>query len=308
MVKVSVIIPAFNSMAFLAKALDSVFRQTFSDFEVIVVDDGSTDGTASYLNSLDYQNVRLISQSNQGVSAARNTGIQAARGEYLAFLDADDVWEASKLEKQVNFLDNHQDIGIVGAKITLIDSEGQLIRKLDIPHNQRITMEDLLKYDCLLCGSTPLVRRVCFEHAGLFDTELSFAEDWEMWIRISLRNQIFVLQEHLVYYRQHNSSASKNAHKMALSAEKALLKVRPLLSLSQHKIFREACSDYILKSSWIMLSQSEYYRSILVAFKAAKTNPKIALSKSFLRLNTIAFLKGCMSQVRTRHDTPKSAN
>lgn len=125
MPKVSVIIPAYNSITYLPATLDSVLRQTFADFEVFIVDDGSSDNTAAWGSQIQDRRVQLMTQANQGTCAARNTGIALAQGEYIAFLDADDLWHPTKLAKQVRYLDEHPEVGLVYTWTALIDPEGR---------------------------------------------------------------------------------------------------------------------------------------------------------------------------------------
>src|SRR4028119_1857024 len=128
MPKVSVIIPAYNAMAYLPETLESVINQTFTDFEVLIINDGSPDGIVEWASEIKDSRVKLISQENQGLSGARNTGIWSSQGEYLAFLDADDIWEPTKLEKQVQCLDKNLDVGMVSSGISTIDPNGNLIK------------------------------------------------------------------------------------------------------------------------------------------------------------------------------------
>jgi glycosyltransferase involved in cell wall biosynthesis len=127
MPKVSVIIPAYNAMTYLPETLESVLNQTFTDFEVLIINDGSCDGVDEWASHIQDSRVRLISQANQGLPGARNTGIWHSKGEYLAFLDADDIWESSKLEKQVKCLDKNLNVGMVSSWISTIDPNGNLI-------------------------------------------------------------------------------------------------------------------------------------------------------------------------------------
>ncbi|MCJ8280869.1 MAG: glycosyltransferase family 2 protein, partial [Rivularia sp. ALOHA_DT_140] len=127
MPKVSVIIPAYNAMGFLPETLESVLQQTFTDFEILIINDGSSDDIVEWASKISDSRVRLITQINQGVSAARNTGIRNSQGEYIAFLDADDLWEPTKLEKQVNCLKANPGVGLVYTWTTFIDQFSQPI-------------------------------------------------------------------------------------------------------------------------------------------------------------------------------------
>lgn len=125
MPKVSVVIPAFNALRYLPRTVDSALAQSFGDFEVLIVDDESTDGTADWVRTIADRRVRLLEQKNQGAAAARNAGIRQARGEYIAFLDADDLWEPAKLERQVACLDARPEVGVVYTWVRVIDQDGE---------------------------------------------------------------------------------------------------------------------------------------------------------------------------------------
>ena len=207
---VSVVIPAYNAMTYLPAAVDSVLKQTFSDFEVLIVDDGSTDQTAQWVTQLTDRRVKLISQPNQGAAAARNTGIAHAQGDYIAFLDADDLWEPSKLEKQVQRLEAQPQVGLVHTWTAFIDAEGQPTGRIMTSHGEGQVWSQMVVYNLLRCGSTAMVRRECFERLGQFDRNLRYAEDWDMWLRIAKDYDFALVHEPLVFYREHANNKSKN--------------------------------------------------------------------------------------------------
>lgn len=211
MPKVSVVIPAYNAVRFLPQTLSSVFAQTFQDFEVVIVDDGSTDATAQWLTTVEETRVRFIQQPNQGAAVARNRGIHESKGEYIAFLDADDLWESTKLEQQVVCLDTRPEVGFVHTAIRFIDDTGfDLGRILKVDHKDGYVWGDMVVRHGVRCGSTPMIRRECFDRLGVFDTTLSFGEDWDMWLRVAARYPVAVLNEPLVAYRQHGGNMSKD--------------------------------------------------------------------------------------------------
>jgi glycosyltransferase involved in cell wall biosynthesis len=210
MPKVSVIIPAYNAMSFLPLTLDSVLKQSFSDYEVIIVNDGSSDGIEEWFTQVTDSRVKLISQNNQGPAAARNNGIINAQGDYLAFLDADDIWEATKLAKQVRILAENPGVGLVYSWVGSIDAQGNIGSKIRNNIAEGNVWEKILEHNIIECGSNPMVRRSCFDDVGFFDPRLSYAQDWEMWIRIASRYSFKVINETLVYYRAHPNNRSKN--------------------------------------------------------------------------------------------------
>ncbi|UFP96580.1 glycosyltransferase [Gloeobacter morelensis] len=218
MPKVSVVIPAFNALRYLPRTVDSALAQSFGDFEVLIVDDESTDGTADWVRTIADRRVRLLEQKNQGAAAARNAGIRQARGEYIAFLDADDLWEPAKLERQVACLDARPEVGVVYTWVRVIDQDGEPTGSLYRPGDEGRIWPQLVRVNNIY-PSAAMVRRQCFERVGLFDLELRFAEDWEMWLRIAADYAFAVLREPLMRYRRHPQCKSKK------SSEAGLLKV-----------------------------------------------------------------------------------
>lgn len=204
MPKVSVIIPTYNCAHYIGNAIESVLRQTFTDYEIIVVDDGSTDNTREVVEKFVAQHpsrVRYLYQPHQERAVARNQGIQAATGEYIAFLDADDEWLPHKLALQVPILDQYPKVGLVHSKVVFMDRDG---RKIGSPPHRETPNGFVLKE--LLCGNfiwclTVLCRRQCFDECGWFDTDTIPAEDWDMWVRIAARYALHYIPEVLARYR-----------------------------------------------------------------------------------------------------------
>jgi glycosyltransferase involved in cell wall biosynthesis len=173
MPKVSIVIPTYNAMKYLPTTVESVLHQTFTDFEVLIINDGSSDGVEEWVSGLTDRRIRLISQANQGLPGARNTGITQAQGKYIAFLDADDLWEPTKLEKQVRCLDEQPEVGVVYTWSRLIDGQGNPTGRIHAGQGEgNIWQQLLLGKDPISNGSSAMVRRGCFDTAGLFDTRL----------------------------------------------------------------------------------------------------------------------------------------
>jgi glycosyltransferase involved in cell wall biosynthesis len=206
--KVSVIIPAYNYARFLPGAIQSVLDQTFRDFELIVVDDGSTDDTADVVSPYARRHgVIYIRQENRGLSAARNTGIRHAGGELVAFLDPDDLWLPEKLQRQVALMDANADVGLSYCMVDFIDGEGQRLPELSWPHPEGATYKDLLYLNWVTgSGSSVMVRRSVFDGAGLFDESLRGLEDMDMWLRILRHHKSGHVDEVLARIRRHVKS------------------------------------------------------------------------------------------------------
>ncbi len=206
---VSVVIPNYNYARFLSQAIDSALSQTYSNVEVIVVDDGSSDGSLDVLHS--YQGrVRWFVQRNKSVAAARNLGIRESHGDLVAFLDADDVWEPNKLAEQVPLFDDSV-VGMVYCGVRYIDEDGNSLGITTDGLSGKILRElALLRTPGLAAGSSSVVRRECLDRVGLFDVALSTSADWDFLRRIACHYQILMVREPLVLYRQHASAMHRD--------------------------------------------------------------------------------------------------
>jgi glycosyltransferase involved in cell wall biosynthesis len=285
MPKVSIIIPAYNAMIYLPKTLESVLRQTFTDFEVLIVNDGSSDQIVQWAAQLTDPRVKLISQENQGASVARNTGLANAQGDYVAFLDADDLWAATKLEKQTHYLDSHPDVGLVYTWTALIDEQDQPTGIVWASQVEGRVWEHLVVIDGMLAnGSVAMVRRCCFEQVGIFDPDLECYEDKDMWVRIATQYPFGVIQEVLNFYRQRPHSQSKNRQKMLQDYRKYLEKtfaVAPLELL----YLRNRCYGYMgLHQAWESLELGDYQEASHFRRQALLHYPQLLFSKHLILL------------------------
>ena len=200
---VSIIIPAYNAEQFIAATIESALAQTLKDTEVIVIDDGSKDGTARVVQT--FPNVRYVRQANGGVSSARNHGAALAQGQFLAFLDSDDIWHPDKLRQQVQALGQHPDSVFSRTAFTHEDVDEQRIRKgaerQDAPHR---IIPDLLPsfLHPYFATSTVMVRKSAFDEAGGFDTSLRIAEDVDFYLRVLAKApHVVYMSETLVFKR-----------------------------------------------------------------------------------------------------------
>jgi glycosyltransferase involved in cell wall biosynthesis len=209
-----VIIPAYNSAAFLAEAVGSVLEQSFQDFEIIIVDDGSNDNTRAVCAQFPTEKVRTIFQKNMGSPGARNTGIHSAAGEYIAFLDADDWFLPDKLALQVQELDSRRETGLISGGWSTINDRGETIR-VDRPWQVFPNIDArLLLYECPLVVHSVLVRRSWLEKVGQFDASIKYVEDWDLWVRLALAGCKMAWNEALVCKRRmHAQNKSWDARK-----------------------------------------------------------------------------------------------
>jgi len=286
MPKVSVIIPAYNSMSYLPETLDSVLGQTFTDFDVLIVNDGSSDNIVEWASEIKDPRVRLIYQENQGVSVARNKGIVHAQGGYIAFLDADDLWDPTKLEKQVICLDDNPSVGLVHTSMALIDQNGKPTGRVMTSDAAGSVWKQLVEKNAVACSSV-MVRRCCFEAVGVFDERCKAIEDWDMWIRIAVQYPFAVIKEPLSYYRQLSTSISKNCQVMEqafhLVIEKAFTSTPPELSYLKKRSYGHAN----LCLSWKALQSTTKDLKLAVHYynQALMHNPQLRYSQEYIRLS-----------------------
>ncbi|MEW6053681.1 MAG: glycosyltransferase [Nitrospirota bacterium] len=212
MPKVSVIIPTYNRADFLYSAISSVLAQTFQDFEIIVVDDASTDATRDITEG--FKEKRLIyvnHKKNKGEAFSRNSGVMQAKGIYIAFLDDDDEWSPEKLSKQVDLLDNAADnVGLVYTGYSVIEKNSQNVLSIKLPSNKGVVYEDIIRRNFIGTPSTVLIRRACIEKVGLFDEDIAYGLDHDMWIRIAQFFHFDYIGESLVRYNVHLNRITNN--------------------------------------------------------------------------------------------------
>lgn len=196
---VSVIIPTYNRWPWVGEAIDSVLAQTFSDLELIVVDDGSTDETAQCLARYE-SSLQIVRQAHRGVSAARNRGVAAASGKYLAFLDSDDFWLPRKLEAQTEFMESHRQYSICQTEeIWLRHSvrvNPKIVHRKPLGNIFRASLER-----CLVSPSAVMLTRELFDRVGGFDESLVVCEDYDLWLRMAVEHEVGLLPEYLIVKR-----------------------------------------------------------------------------------------------------------
>ena len=281
---VSVIIPTYNRAHLIGRAIQSVLNQTYQDFEVIVVDDGSIDNTEKIVKSFNDPRIRYIRhEKNKGAAAARNTGIRAARGKYIAFQDSDDEWLSEKLEKQMKIFENAPaNLGVVYTGFWRIEHD----KKKYIPFSWVVQKEGNIHKE-LLKGSfidlpTVLIRKECFKKAVMFDEKLPRLQDWELVIRLSKYYNFKCVDEPLLISYCTSESISVN--------NDALIKALKLI-LSKH--FNDFAEDKKLLSkhyfsighNLCLNNNFKEGRSYLI--KAIQTRP---LNIKFILATFISFL------------------
>lgn len=238
MKKVSVIIPVYKVEKYIDATVQSVLAQTYNNFEILIIDDASPDKSIEICQKFTDPRIKIIHQANRGLAGARNTGIRHAQGEYLAFLDGDDLWLPHKLEKQIAHLENSPSVGVNFSRSAFIDEAGKPLGTYQMPKLQDITTPYLLGRNPVGNGSAPVVRKEVFEAIKFldnlygtvedfyFDEHFRQSEDMECWIRISIKTdwQIEGIPEALTLYRVNSGGLSANILKQLDSWEKVIEK------------------------------------------------------------------------------------
>jgi len=211
--QISVVVPVYNCAQYIGQAVESIIRQTYRVSEILVVDDGSKDGTrealAQYVPSIKY-----FYQENRGEPSARNLGVRNALGEFIAFLDADDLWHPEKLELQMRCFEKHREYGFVYSDMQTFDETGiieesvKVSRNLDLPSGH--IFKRLFKETLFGSGSV-IVKRECFDKVGLFNESLLVGSDYEMWLRICRHFEVGYVDKPLLLYRQHSNMATRTS-------------------------------------------------------------------------------------------------
>lgn len=275
---VSVIIPGYNPVVYLPETVESVLNQTVSELELIVVNDGSTDNTLEVAKSYETDpRVTVIDQKNQGVSVARNRGFAESKGQYIAFLDADDVWLPNNLEAKIQKFQRDPELGLVHTDVAIINEHSQKTGEVKRGKEGYI-LNDLLLWngDCIPAPSSILVKREAVESAGGFDPNLSYGADQDFFFRVAAQYKIGRIPEPLGLYRVHGSNMSLNIGMLEkdslmnykLAAERGMFANASLRRRAFAKMYR------ILAGSWWKNGKNKR-RGLYFAIKATLTWPPI---------------------------------
>jgi glycosyltransferase involved in cell wall biosynthesis len=295
---VSVIIPAYNAARFIWQTLESVSLQTYKNIEIVVVNDGSTDDTAIMVGQFAErdQRVILIQQLNAGVAAARNCAIQNSQGEFVAPIDADDIWYPHKIEKQVErIFSASADIGLVYTWSAHIDEEGSLTGGLNAGDREGSVLIDLVYRDFIGNGSVPLIRRTCLDEVGGYNKSLrdrgaQGCEDWDIALRIAEHYKFLVVPEILVGYRQAFGSMSS----LGIVMEKSYNLTADYIK-QNHPEIPEIIYQWSKAEFFYYLAQGarqggKQWRALVCILKAAMLDSETILKRDRFFRSTIAII------------------
>ncbi|MEA5463860.1 glycosyltransferase [Leptothoe sp. PORK10 BA2] len=241
---ISVVIPAYNCEDSISSTLHSVFQQTYVTIEIIVINDGSTDETLTVLKRFQDSRLHIVTQSNAGVSASRNRGINMAKGDFIAFLDSDDLWLPHKLADQMIALQSKSQAAVAYSWTDYIDQDGHFLRQGYYCNFEGNVHQRLLLGSFLESGSNPLIRRTALESVGGFDESLSTCEDWDLWIRLALQYEFVVVPQVHVQYRVVTNSKSFLLDKHEAGGLSVIKKAFAQLPDSTHPLKSKAFSNF----------------------------------------------------------------
>lgn len=216
--------PVYNGERFIKAAIESILNQTFTNFELIILNDGSTDKTLSIIKSFSDPRIRLIQNDEKsGLAHIRNKAIAASRGEYIALLDSDDISYSNRLQKQVDFLNSNPQHCLVSSWTDIINSDGKLIDKQAYLYTDKEIQIRLFFHNCI-AQSSVMLRKSMLPSISPYDTSFPPAEDYHLWVRMAARYQMHIIKEPLIQYRVHDANTLTGNREATDKAVKDILK------------------------------------------------------------------------------------
>jgi glycosyltransferase involved in cell wall biosynthesis len=295
---ITVIIPTYNRGPSIATTIDSVLAQTIIDqTEIIVIDDGSTDDTRQFLQIeySKYAQIRVIHQENAGVAKARNRGLEEARGEFVAFLDHDDIWLPQKLELQCAAFRDRPQVGVVCCRWRDTDLEGRFVEASEeawvsrkMPSND--AYQTFLRYNAVVSMSVPMIRTSLLRQIGGFDAKAAPCDDWDLWLRLSRLCHFFSLDQTLVLYRRHEQQQSQTSKKMAQRSQYVLRKQFPFVWRNPIKLWTAVTACAFIDTVELYtqakhcLFAKQWRKAAQIILRAALRNPLALFSIEWLYL------------------------
>lgn len=233
--KVSVIIPTYNRSELLKKAIESLENQSHQNFEIIIIDDCSTDDTAEVVRGMDDERIiYLRHDTNKGGSEARNTGIKQATGSFIGFLDSDDQWLPDKLERQLKQFEGQPDVGVVYTGVQVVDEHNQPTRKI-VPAYKGEILPKLFESNCIDTTSSVLVKREVLDQVQGFDASLPSCQDWDLYIRLAQVTKFDFVKESLVLFYHHSGERITTNKKSVLTGHMSIFEKYKELAKKQSK-------------------------------------------------------------------------
>ena len=306
---VTVLMSAQNSEQYIGEAIQSVLDQTFRDFEFIIIDDGSTDNTLKIIRQFDDPRIRVIKNpENWGIPKSLNGGLSVCRGKYIARMDSDDVCFPNRLETQVNYLESHPDIGVLGSEVKVIGQDGQIHNRTRNILTDPYLIKFWLLFDTVINNPTTLIKKEFLDRVGGYNPAFKYAEDYELWTRLVKITKIAVSPESLVYWRDHGDNATFTSyafrrelhHKLSIQEVKKLTGVEfsdevfeayrskdvlsPRLARQVVKLFRLSLKGYVKTEPGTAAQRKELINRVnWVIFRVLqRTKPQVMVADEYL--------------------------
>jgi glycosyltransferase involved in cell wall biosynthesis len=292
---ISVVVPAYNAESFVGHTLTSILQQTYQNIEVIVIDDGSQDSTADIVKTFAKSDPRviLVTQSNSGVSSARNSGIYHSKGEFLAFIDADDIYYSECLEKLTHaMIEADNSVGLVYTWSAHIDDEGILTSGFNCSLVEGEVYDALLSRNFIGNASAALVRRCCIDTVGGYNSEMQpGCADWDFYLRVAEYYQFKVVPEFLIGYRKLANSMSRSCASMEKSYEQVLENAQKRNPNISTEFISSSKSFYFIYLNSQSRSNRRYGESLNYLYKAASLKPGLLLCFQLYKFLIVTFLE-----------------
>jgi glycosyltransferase involved in cell wall biosynthesis len=282
---VSVIMAVYNAQRYLAEAMDSVLAQSFGDFEFLIIDDGSTDRTTQILR--DYaakdDRIRLIVRENKGQTPSLNEAVELARCELLARMDADDICLPHRFAKQVEFMQSHPQVVLLGGAYAMIDGAGRLLTMIEPPRDNATLQEHALSGRTPICHPLAMMRKSAVLKAGGYDPQFQVAQDLDLWLKLGEIGELACVPDLLVKYRQHDQSLSEKKQELQL-AEMRLACERAYLRRGIRRQFlgeqnwrptsdRSSRHRFALRYGWWAFNSAQRRTALVYGMKAIRAVP-----------------------------------
>lgn len=302
--KISIIIPTYNSSQTIGETLSSVFNQTFENFEIILINDGSTDDLNLVLQNFKDRRLKVFNYPNGGLAIARNRGIKKAEGEYLAFLDADDLWHKNKLQTHLDALEfskkSNPKVAVAYSWSYFLDSETQQCFEDDAVAYQGDVLSELLQSNFITSGSNILVSREAVLSTGFFDQRYKGPSDWDYWLRLAQQWEYILIPERQVFYRQTRTSMSSQVPEMEQEHVQVLDTIFPSLPSNLQSLKPIALSNIYFYSAQLYSRQTP--SSEITAQLRKKLFQAIVTYPGHLRKRDtyVLIIKGCLLQALPR--------
>jgi glycosyltransferase involved in cell wall biosynthesis len=288
MPKISVIIPVFNGEKTIKETIDSVLAQTFTDFELLVINDGSQDETLIVLATIKDARLKVFSYPNGGPSICRNRGIEQATGDYISFIDADDLWTPDKLAAQLQALQENPQASVAYSFTDWIDENGQRIHQGSYTSVNGNIYARLLLNDFIESGSNPLICKTAFDEVGMFNPTMGYAEDWDMWLRLAARYEFVSVKAPQVLYRMVRNSQSSNINKMAAGSFQAIANAFNQAPENLQQLKKYTITNRCVCLAFFTLERSINRTSGLTAaqlmWRAIKSDPSLLRAKVLIKV------------------------